>query len=606
MRTSQPQLDPFADETDPVKLRQHQQRTLLNQIIGYSDLLIREVKEWGRHGLATDLHKIRAAGQKLLLFNVADGASTAAVRKWAADTEVRTDISVQPVPPGVLLVVDDDVDNCELLARRLKQDGHTVHTALSGPEALALVGKQPIDLILLDMMMPGMDGQEVLGRLKQDPAQRRIPVLMFSAVDDLESVVHCIELGAEDYLPKPCPPVLMQARIGASLSRKRLLEEEQRIQSAMKGEAGQDEDAAEPEPGPAADGAAATPQRQSSQGLRIDLNTQTLLKIFGTIAAVWLLSKVWSVVILIAIALMLVATISPIVKRAESRIHRNWGITLVAVAGVGISAALLGILIPMLVRQAQRLIVQFPNYAQAIEDVLKRWHVPISIASLTHGINGSAAPQIIDVAGTVVGGVAEVIMVAVLSIYLLIDGPAAQLSLIRLFPRSERRAVQELLGTLTERVGSYMRGQILTSLLVGVFSFLLLLLCRVPEPGALSLWVAVTDAMPLVGLFVGMIPAVLMALTLGPTKAIIVAVSYIIYHQIESTVLIPRLYSKSMKLSGSVILISILAGGQLMGVVGALLALPVAAAVPLILRYIGQWRDRQTDRRRLVARQATS
>jgi predicted PurR-regulated permease PerM len=113
----------------------------------------------------------------------------------------------------------------------------------------------------------------------------------------------------------------------------------------------------------------------------------------------------------------------------------------------------------------------------------------------------------------------------------------------------------------------------------------------------------VADAMPLVGLPVGMIPAVLMALTLSPTKALVVAVSYIVYHQFETTVLIPRLYSKSMNLSGSVILIAILMGGQLMGVVGALLALPVAAAIPLILRYIGQWRDRQADRHREAERQ---
>ena len=589
------------EDIDSAKTQQHEQRTLLNQIIGYSDLLINEVQEWGRDGLAVDLRKIRAAGQKLLNFDSGPGPSPVSVRRWAVDSEARAQIDTKVVAPGTLLIVDDDADNCELLARRLKQHGHTTHTALSGPEALTLVSNQPIDLILLDMMMPGMDGQEVLKRLKEDPKQRHIPVLMFSAVDDLESVVRCIELGAEDYLPKPCPPVLMQARIGACLTKKRLFEE-----SAQAAPPPGEDDAAE-ELGLGHSTAApriTTVRLQSNQGISFDLDYRALIKVFGVIAGIWLLSKAWSIVILLSIALMLVATLSPLVRRMESRFHRNWGIAVVAFSVVGVSAALLSILIPSLVRQGQNFVLQFPRYAQTVEEVLRKWHVPFSTAALSKGFTTSAGPQIIDVASTIVGGVAEVVMVAVLTIYLLIDGPSAQMSLIRLFPRSERLSVRQLLLTAAERVGSYMRGQLLTSLMVGVFSFCLLLACRVPEPVALAVWMAVADAMPLVGLPIGMGPAVLMALTQGPTTALIVAGGYFLYHQFETTVLIPRLYSKTMKMSASAILIAILVGGKLMGVIGALLALPVAAVIPVVLRYIGQWRDRQVDRQREEERQA--
>ena len=101
-----------------------------------------------------------------------------------------------------------------------------------------------------------------------------------------------------------------------------------------------------------------------------------------------------------------------------------------------------------------------------------------------------------------------------------------------------------------------------------------------------------------------MVPAVLMALTLGPTTALIIAAGYVIYHQFESTVLVPRLYSKTMKMSGSAIIIAILVGSKLLGMTGALLALPVAAVIPVVLSYIGQWRDRQADRQREEERQA--
>jgi class 3 adenylate cyclase/CheY-like chemotaxis protein len=113
-----------------------------------------------------------------------------------------------------------------MLGRRLEREGHRVQLAGGGREALDLLRRQRFDLVLLDVMMPDMDGFEVLQQLKADAALRDIPVLMISAVDEIQSVVRCIELGAEDYLPKPFDPVLLRARIGACLEKKRLRDRE--------------------------------------------------------------------------------------------------------------------------------------------------------------------------------------------------------------------------------------------------------------------------------------------------------------------------------------------------------------------------------------------
>lgn len=121
-----------------------------------------------------------------------------------------------------ILVVDDNLDNRQILGRRLVRQGYAVEAAENGSEALEMLRSGDFDLVLLDIMMPEVDGYEVLKRLKDDPGTRNIPVIMISALDDIGSIVRCIERGAEDYLPKPFDPVLLKARISASLEKKRL------------------------------------------------------------------------------------------------------------------------------------------------------------------------------------------------------------------------------------------------------------------------------------------------------------------------------------------------------------------------------------------------
>jgi class 3 adenylate cyclase/CheY-like chemotaxis protein len=132
------------------------------------------------------------------------------------------------VEAGVVLVVDDNSSNRELLSRRLAREGHEVLTAADGAEALAALRARAFDLVLLDVLMPGRSGAEVLDELKTDPDLRHIPVLMISALDEMDTVIRCIELGAEDYLAKPFDTVLLRARVGACLEKKRLRDEQAR------------------------------------------------------------------------------------------------------------------------------------------------------------------------------------------------------------------------------------------------------------------------------------------------------------------------------------------------------------------------------------------
>jgi two-component system, cell cycle response regulator len=124
--------------------------------------------------------------------------------------------------PASILVVDDDPINRMLLTRDLERQGHRVATAEDGVRALEALRAEPFDIVLLDVLMPELDGYETLAQIERDEKLRHVPVIMVSALEDIDSVVRCIEMGAADYLPKPFDPVLLGARINGCLTKKRL------------------------------------------------------------------------------------------------------------------------------------------------------------------------------------------------------------------------------------------------------------------------------------------------------------------------------------------------------------------------------------------------
>jgi len=225
----------------------HDLRTPLNAIKGYSELLLEDMEADGAHPLRLDLTKLKESADQLL--GQIDGMAALARGEDAASTveggrALQLDLvadalkTVQPLIAGGareksqssrILVVDDNASNRDVLERRLTREGHQVATAGNGASALALVGAETFDLILLDLIMPEMSGFEVLRRLKAMEHTGDIPVIVISALDELDSVVRCIEAGAEDYLTKPFNPILLRARIDASLERKHLRDREKKF-----------------------------------------------------------------------------------------------------------------------------------------------------------------------------------------------------------------------------------------------------------------------------------------------------------------------------------------------------------------------------------------
>jgi adenylate cyclase len=240
---------------DRSKLR-HDLRTPMNAIKGYGEML-EEDAAGGDKVLLADLGKLLTAADGML-------KRIDALVDFRADSAVGVDVrppagmggimeavrairavaaaSIGPDVHGRILIVDDNASNRDLLGRQLTRTGHTVAEAEGGHAALAKLANESFDLILLDLMMPDISGYEVLCRLKAQPNTSDVPVIMISALDDLDSVIRCIEAGAVDYLLKPFDPTLLRARIGASLENKILRDREKVMVEELRREKARSED----------------------------------------------------------------------------------------------------------------------------------------------------------------------------------------------------------------------------------------------------------------------------------------------------------------------------------------------------------------------------
>jgi sigma-B regulation protein RsbU (phosphoserine phosphatase) len=215
----------------------------INQIIGFSELIEEDFADDQTFSLE-DLHKIRSAAQmlgSLVKTRVKPSSQLSLSERPLPNKEIgekplpaktfTDDLSQsvnnigdqhfhKDIPTGKVLAVDDDAFNLDILAKFLHKQGHVVTTAQDGLEALDVLSKASFDLVLLDVMMPNLDGFETLRRIKEQEDMLSTPVIMISALDELSSVIKCIECGAEDYLPKPYNSTLLRARVGACLERK--------------------------------------------------------------------------------------------------------------------------------------------------------------------------------------------------------------------------------------------------------------------------------------------------------------------------------------------------------------------------------------------------
>jgi putative heme transporter len=332
------------------------------------------------------------------------------------------------------------------------------------------------------------------------------------------------------------------------------------------------------------------PEKPASQSLSISIAPKTIALVTGVIAAVWVLGQLTTVLTVVTVALIMVGTFDPVVAWLEQRGFRR-GRALVLVFVVA-SLALVGVIllmVPPLLSQLLDLIEHAPEDRERILAGLegRGWAKPLvkAIQDLPlEDIGARAANAMLGYSTTLLALVGYALSTLFLAIYLLAD-PVRMMGLVyAVVPRHRHVKLARILIELKVIVGGYVRGQLITSLSIAVFVFALLTLLGADNALAIALFAGLTDIIPFVGGYIASTPVVAAVTPQGATVTVIVVAVMVLYQEFESRLLVPRVYGRTLRLPPAIVLLALLVGGTLAGILGALVALPLAAGLQMVMR----------------------
>jgi predicted PurR-regulated permease PerM len=323
--------------------------------------------------------------------------------------------------------------------------------------------------------------------------------------------------------------------------------------------------------------------------LKLETTWRGLAALALAILGAWILFEVWTVILLVIVAFIFMAALLPYVELfVRWRIPRAGAVLLVLFIVLAIIGGLFAVVVPAMVDEFQELRDNAPEDLNELEDLLSDLGIEVELSERFEDIDwgelisGRAA---IDYGQRVVFGVISAVTVIVLTAYLLNDAPVMKRYLFGFIPPARHEEADRILQALERVVGGYLRGQAITSGIIGVFTTVVLLAVGVDNAIAFGVVAAFADIIPLIGAFIAIIPAVLAAFTDDPTKALIVLIALLLYQQFEDRYLVPRVYGSTLGLQPLVVLVAVLVGAELLGITGVLLALPAAAAGKVFLDY---------------------
>ena len=317
------------------------------------------------------------------------------------------------------------------------------------------------------------------------------------------------------------------------------------------------------------------------------------LGVLATAAAAGAVYTARAVLIRALVALFLAISLDPAVRLLTRwHIRRGLAIGVIILVTLGLAAAFLLSVIPAMVRQFDALVKDFPGYLASLQhrsasfrELSDRFHLTSQIENLLASLPARLSSGLLGLTGRVFSALASTLTVAVLTIYFIADLPRLRRGAVLLFPRAHRARFARIADVLIDKVGAYMIGNIVVSIVAGLAAFAALTGLGVPFAVPLAFVVAVADLIPMIGATLGAVICVLVALlatSVWPT-AVLVAAFFVLYQQLENYLIAPRVMRGAVKLGPAAVLLAALIGGAALGLIGALMAIPVAAGATVLL-----------------------
>ncbi len=313
-----------------------------------------------------------------------------------------------------------------------------------------------------------------------------------------------------------------------------------------------------------------------------------------TLAVLTAARSVLNILILVVIAAVLAVGLDRAVRRLERlKVKRGWAVAIIFLSAVLFMALFSALVIPPLVREVRQLASDIPGYVERLKtqsgwlgDLARKYDLSEKLKTLTERLPSVASASFSTILGLTKGITAQIfnlLTIAILTVYFLLSLPRMRMTSVALFSPERRDLGGRVLGEALSKIGGFVSGNITTSLIAGGASLVALSVLGIPFAVALAMWVAIADLIPAVGATLGAIPAVIVAFFSSTADGVTTLVFFIVYQQVENYFIVPRVMREAVDLSPAAVIVSTLIGGSLAGFAGALLALPLAAALKVVV-----------------------
>lgn len=322
--------------------------------------------------------------------------------------------------------------------------------------------------------------------------------------------------------------------------------------------------------------------------VKFEISTTTIIKLILAIFAVWFLYAIRDIVVLFFIVLVVVAAFGPIVDWMAKVMPRVLALIIFSFVFLGALGGIGYLIIPPIVHQLQLLAINLPTILSKLGPLYQS--IQNSIGNYQEGLFNISSqlsrlgPGIYSTTVGFISGLVAFLTILVLVFYMLLEQEALKKFLHQTLPLEQKERIFEVLRKIGGKMGGWLRGQAVLMITIGVLDGIALLALGIPYALVLAVWGAITEVIPYIGPWLGLVPAFFVALTLSPLKALLILIAYLVIQQLEAQFLAPKIMGKAVGLSPVIIILALLIGAKLMGILGVLIAVPVAAAVAVLIQ----------------------